>query len=171
MMRTAAISAALVVLGLGTIVALAPTAGPPDGYWVFDQDGVRVDLPDGLRSAPTGGRGVLIEVSDGHGDAVLVARVPRHGRSLDGYVGFTVQRIRGGRSPGRVVESEATDVPGAEDAQRIVADYPQRRRRTTQVIAESGERFVTLSVTVGRDTPDSVIDVDAVVDSFEVEED
>jgi len=169
MMRTALLSVVLVAAGLAGIVALSTTAGPPDGYWGFDQDGVRVDLPRDLRTAPTSGPDVLIEVGDERGDGVLVASVPRRGRTLERYVAFTIQGIRGGRAAGEVVEDEEADVPGADDARRLVADYRERGLRTTQVIAQAGSRFVTLSVTERRDAPDAVLDTDTIVDSFELD--
>ncbi|HWV84028.1 MAG TPA: hypothetical protein VNZ62_01165 [Capillimicrobium sp.] len=169
MMRTALLSVVLVVAGLAGIVALSTTAGPPDGYWVFEQDGVRVDLPEHLRSEPSAGRDVLIKLGDGHGTGALVARVPRRGRTLERYVAFTVAGIRGGDDPGHVVDSEGTDVPGADDAHRLVVEYPDHGLRTTQVIAQAGSRFVTLSVTVRRDRPNGVVDTDEIVGSFEIE--
>jgi len=168
MMRTAALSVALVVAGLAGIVALATTAGPPDGYRVFERDGLQVLLPEDLRTVPAGGPDVLVEATDGRGSGVLVATVPRRGRSLERYVAFTVAGIRGGDDAGEVVADEEADVPGADDARRLVADYRERGLRTTRVIAQTGSRFVTLSVTVRRDAPDAVLDTDTIVDAFEV---
>jgi hypothetical protein len=160
------VACACVLVGLGAIVAVASTAGPPDGYRVFADRAVRVYLPDspGFHIRNLGQRDVFVETANRAGDAVLVAGVPVQGRSLADYERFTLENARMAAPDMRDLRREDVDVPGADEARRLTFDDPDRNHEATIVIARDDDRFVTLTV----DTAGDVIDVDTIVDSFAI---
>jgi hypothetical protein len=162
------VACACVVVGLGAIVAVASTAGPPEGYLIYHGRDIRVDLPDDFRTVAEGQRDVIIAVvsRDRNRDRVEVATVPARGRSTRDYDVFTLENVFRAAPNAEDVVREDTDVPGADEARRITYHDPDRDRDGTIVIARDGERFVTLSINVGSHSAD--LDVPTVEDSFAI---
>jgi hypothetical protein len=154
-----------VLVGLGAIVGVSATAGPPDGYVVFHDRDVRVDLPSDFRTVHRGQPDIVVAVVGGDRDGVEVATVPTRGRSLHEYELFTLQNVLRA-APNAQVERDDVDVPGADEARRITLHDPDRDRDVTIVIARDGDRFVTLSIDVGAHS--AAVDASTVEDSFTI---
>lgn len=157
-----------VLVGLGAIVGVSATAGPPDGYEVFHDRDVRVDLPTAFRTVRQGQPDIIVAVVGVGGDrvdGVEVATVPRRGRSLHEYELFTLQNVLRA-APNAQVARDDVDVPGADEARRITLHDPDRDRDVTLVIARDGDRFVTLSIDVGAHS--AAVDASTVEDSFTI---
>lgn len=166
-MTTRIVAACLcVVAGLGAIVGVATTAGPPDGYDVFHDRDVRVYLPTDFRTVRQGERDIIVGVVGPDRDRVQVATVPTRGRSLARYEQFTLQNVRAAAPDAQDLRREDVDVPGADEARRLSFHDPGRDRDVTMVIARDGERFVTLSVDVRGGS--SALDEQTVEDSFAI---
>jgi hypothetical protein len=159
-----AIACVCVLVGLGAIVAVASTAGPPDGYFVYHGRDVRVQLPDRFRTVAEGGPDVVIAVSGSGGDSVELTAVPRRGQTLRAYERSTLQGIRNDAPGAQDLRREDVDVPGADEARRIRFHDPDDDRDVTLVIARDDDRFVTLAIDerAGSDA----LDEDTVEDSF-----
>jgi hypothetical protein len=160
------VACACVLVGLGAIVAVASTAGPPDGYVIYHDRDVRVDLPDTFRTTSEGARDIVITAVGPQRDRIQIAAVPRRGRSLAAYERFTLQNVRNAAPGAQDLRREDTDVDGADEARRLSFHDPDRDRDVTMVIARDGDRFVTLSIDerAGSDT----LDEDTVEDSFAI---
>lgn len=160
------VACACILVGLGAIVAVSSTAGPPDGYRVFADHDVRVYLPDspGFRTRQAGQRDVFVETANRQGDAVLVVGVPVRRRSLTAYEQVTLANARMAAPDLEDLRREDVDVPGADEARRITFHDPDSDRDATIVIARDHDRFVTLTV----DTADDAIDTKTVEDSFAI---
>jgi hypothetical protein len=161
LMRTALISVALAVAGIGAIVAVASTAGPPEGYARFASEGAHVYRPTALRVVASGGRPVVLNVRGAQG-AVRIVTLPAESHALGPSARAALAEAGGGR----IASDEPADVTGADDAREVVADDAQQRTRRTAVIARQDDRVYVLTVSVRRGTPDSVLDSQTVVDSF-----
>jgi hypothetical protein len=162
------VACACVLVGLGAIVAVASTAGPPDGYTVFHDRDVRVYLPTDFRTVAEGQRDVIVAVvsRDRARDSVEVATVPTRGRSLRAYELFTLQNVLRAAPEAQDVVRDDVDVPGADEARRLTYHDPDRDRDGTIITARDGDRFVTLAIDV--DAHSAALDGDAVEDSFAV---
>ncbi len=160
------VACACVVVGLGAIVGVAATAGPPDGYEVFHDRGVRVDLPTGFRAVGGGGPTTVVAVAGPDRDGVQVTAVPTGGRSLHDQEIRTLQRARAAAPDAQDVARDDVDVPGADEARRITFHDPGRDRDVTIVIARDGDRFVTLSI--DRAAHSAALDEQTVEDSFAI---
>jgi hypothetical protein len=161
-----AVACVCLVVGLAAIVGVASTAGPPDGYRVFADRDVRVYLPDSpefsVRNA--GQRDIFVESSDDQGNGVLVAGVPRRGRTLSAYERFELENARMAAPRMEDLRREDVDVPGADAARRMTFHDPDRQHDATIIIAQDDDRFVTLTI----DTAKEAIDTQDVEDSFAI---
>jgi hypothetical protein len=158
------VACACVLVGLGAIVAVASTAGPPEGYFIYQGRDVRVDLPDDFRTSQEGARDIVIAVVGPQRDRVQIAAVPRRGRSLAAYERFTLENVRNAAPDAQDVRREDTDVDGADEARRISFHDPDRDRDVTMVIARDDDRFVTLSI--DERAGSGALDVDTIENSF-----
>jgi hypothetical protein len=161
-----AVACACVVVGVGAIVGVSATAGPPDGYAVFHDRDVRLDLPTDFRTVRRGQADIIVDVVGRDRDSVQVAEVPTRGRTLKAYEQFTLQNVRNAAPGATDLLRDDVDVPGADEARRIRFHDPGRDRDVTIVIARDGSRFVTLSIDerAGSDA----LDEDTVEDSFAI---
>jgi hypothetical protein len=160
-MRTALISLVLAVVGVGAIVAVASTTGPPDGYARFSSGDVHVYRPLALTEVASGGSSVVLNARGAPG-AVRVITMPSKGRPLDPVAREALAQAGGGR----IASDEKVDVTGADDAREIVSDDPERKVRRTVLVAQQDDRLYVLNVSVRRTTPENVLDGKTVVDSF-----
>ncbi len=161
-----AIACACVLVGVGAIVAVASTAGPPDGYAVFHARDVRVDLPSAFRTVHRGEPDIVVGVVGADRDSVQVAAVPTRGRTLAAYEQFTLQNVRNAAPAATGLQREDVKVPGADEARRIRFHDPDRDRDVTIVVARDGDRFVTLSI--DERAGSAALDEATVEDSFEI---
>jgi hypothetical protein len=163
MMRTALISVALAIVGVGLLLLVASTAGPPDGYQRFSERNVHVYLPDDFQVRARNEPDVVASASDGRGSAIEVTDVPAHGRSLDAFVRTARREIE--RRGGDITGDDAVDVGGADDARELTIRYPDIDFDTTRVVARLDDRFYTLIVAdATRRGPD--LDNATIADSF-----
>ena len=161
-MRTALISVLLGVAGVGAIVAVASTAGPPDGYARFSSSGVHVYRPTALDVVASGGSSVVLNARGSEGSVRIVKSAVRGGQALSS-VG------REALGTGDVVRDASEDVTGADAAREVVVEDPSGRARRTAVVARRDDDLYVLTVSVRRGTPESVLDAQTVVDSFYLE--
>lgn len=161
-----AVACACVLVGLGAIVGVASTAGPPEGYAVFHDRGVRVELPTDFRAIRRDDGDVIVAVLGPDGAGVQVATVPTRGRSLAAYEQFRLQNVRTAAPGVQDVRREDVDVSGADEARRLT--FRDGDRDVTMVIARDGERFSILSIDVPRGAGDELLDVESVEDSFAI---
>lgn len=160
--RVALLSVLLGVAGLGAIVGVATTAGPPDGYARFSSSGVHLYRPTALEVVSSGGSEVVLNARGPAGAVRVVSEPAERGRTL-GATGRAALTAAGG---GRVVRDESHDVTGADAAREVVAEDAQGQVRRTAVVAQRDNRVYVLTVSVRRGTPSSVLDAQTVVDSF-----
>jgi hypothetical protein len=163
-----AIACVCVLVGLGAIVGVSATAGPPDGYAVFHDRDVRVDLPTDFRTVRQDQGDIIVEVAGPARDRVEVAEVPVRGRTLAAYERLALENVRNAAPGVTSLRREDADVPGADEARRIAFHDPDRDRDrdVTIVIARDGARFVTLSIDVHSGS--SAVDEPTVEDSFTI---
>ncbi len=163
-----AIACVCVLVGVGAIVAVASTAGPPEGYEVFHARDVRVYLPTDFRTVRRGQPDIIVGVVGPGRDSVQVAAVPTRGRTLAAYEQFTLENLRNAAPGATGLRREDVDVPGADEARRIAFHDPDRGRGrdVTMVIARDGDRFVTLSI--DERAGSGALDEHAVEDSFAI---
>jgi hypothetical protein len=160
--RAALISVLLGVVGIGAIVAVASTAGPPDGYARFSSSGVHVYRPTALDVVASGGSSVVLNARGAEG-SVRIVKSPARGRGSLSSVGREALSSAGG---GGVVRDASEDVTGADAAREVVVEDAAGRARRTAVVARRDEDLYVLTVSVRRGTPDSVLDAQTVADSF-----
>lgn len=161
-MRAALISVLLGVVGLGAIVAVASTAGPPDGYARFSSEGVHVYRPTALEVVASGGSEVVLNARGSEGSVRIVRSAARGGRSLSSVGRDALTSVGGGD----VVRDASEDVTGADAAREVVVEDRSGRTRRTAVVARRDDDLYVLTVSVRRGTPESVLDAQTVVDSF-----
>lgn len=163
-----AVACACVLVGLGAIVGVASTAGPPDGYRVFHAHDIRVDLPISFETTTFGAPGVLADLAGPHRERITLTTKRARDRSLAAQELLALRQMR--RVTPEVVNlrREDVDVPGADEARRITFRDVAHEVDVTTIIARDGDRYVTLSIEMPYGAGDEVLDADSVEDSFAI---
>lgn len=160
------VACACVLVGLGAIVGVASTAGPPDGYEVFHDRDVRVDLPTRFGTVGVGDPNVIVAVAGPGRDSVQVTTAPSRGRSLAAFERATLQDVRTTAPDAQDLRREDVDVQGADEGRRLTFRNPDGDREVTLIIARDGNRFYTLAIDAGGDG--DALDANTVEDSFAI---
>jgi hypothetical protein len=161
------IACLLVLAGVGAIVAIATTAGPPDGYVAFHDRKVRAYLPADWRTIQRNQGPVIIDIAGPDRDTVELSAEPRRGRTLAQFETDTLDAIRSDAPDIQNLQREDTDVTGADEARKLT--FHNQDLDVTLILARDGDRFVQLTINdVVDNGKDDSLDPKTVEDSFAV---